>query len=460
MTSDRKLMRILLINPPRSPLNNILEYAPEEAKHFIHKKLIGPPLGLLTVAAAVKHHDICLIDLKGEIDLLEAKGLYEEARNWTSLVEKYILNFKPDIVGVTFIASEFNAGLKIFRLAKMLKPELITFAGGLHTTLCPGDFATDGVDYVCPGQSAAMFRQLVDALEDGHPVDSVGGWLKHDGRGHLISSPLPAVFRDAAGKDYLHPDRDLLKPWISTYHVGGHPSPSTYLFTSLGCQHRCTFCSIWKQYCGAYSQRDCESIIEELKSIRDYEVVRFADANTVVDIAFINKLFDRIEEEGIRKEFIMDIRFDTAAEYPELIGKLARGGLKVVICGFESFRESELKKYRKGANAALIEKAISVFHDHDIMLRGNYVIPNDYDDNDFDALAEYASAHRVVYAGYTILTPMPGTDYYEEMKDRIVDTCLDKYNFFNCVLPTRMPLEEFYAKVGALWLIKKGKDVI
>ena len=43
----------------------------------------------------------------------------------------------------------------------------------------------------------------------------------------------------------------------------------------------------------------------------------------------------------------MDIRPDTAAKHPGLIEKLARAGLKVVICGFESFREAELKKYNK-----------------------------------------------------------------------------------------------------------------
>ena len=62
-------MKILLINPPRSPENKILEYAPADARHFIHKKLIGPPLGLLTIAAAVKDFDVTVIDLKGEYDL-------------------------------------------------------------------------------------------------------------------------------------------------------------------------------------------------------------------------------------------------------------------------------------------------------------------------------------------------------------------------------------------------------
>lgn len=447
-------MKILLLNPPRSPKNSILEFAPEEARYFIHKRLIGPPLGLLTIAAAVKHHDVRLVDLKGEYDLNPQSPPLQD------LVQSLVQEFQPDVVGVTFIASEFDDGIEIFRVAKKLNPEIITVAGGLHATLCPGDFTDEAVDYVCPGQSAGMFRELTDLLAEGKDPSQVGGLLTNLRNGRLKLSSVPPKPWESAGKDFLFPDRDLLKRWISTYHVGGHPSPSTYLFTSLGCQHRCTFCSIWKQFGGCFHQRDEESVIEELKQIRDYDVVRFADANTIVNISFIDRLFDRIKEEGIRKEYIMDIRFDTAAEHPQLIEKLARGGLKVVICGFESFREEELKRYRKGSSAHLIEKAIDVFHANGIMLRGNYVVPNDYTHDDFEALAAYASSHRVVYAGYTILTPMPGTEYYEEMNDQIIDRDLRKYNFFNCVLPTKMPLEEFYRSVGALWLIKKGKDVI
>jgi hypothetical protein len=77
-------MKILLINPPRSPHNKILEYAPPEAKPFIHKKLIGPPLGLLTVAAALDDHDVDLLEIKAEYDLNPAAPPLEELVRHTS----------------------------------------------------------------------------------------------------------------------------------------------------------------------------------------------------------------------------------------------------------------------------------------------------------------------------------------------------------------------------------------
>lgn len=447
-------MKILLINPPRSPHNMILEAAPEEAKHYIHKKLIGPPLGLLTVAAAVKDYDVTIIDTKGEYDL---------NHDTTPPIEIYtqqlIKEYKPDIVGVTTIASETNYAISILRETKKINREILTVAGGLQATLVPEDLNHPDIDLVIPGQSAFTFREVVQAKEKKQPLENIGGLLIQK-NGKLIPSTKEIKEINAANADFLMPDRKHLERWKQTYKVGNSPFPSTYIFTSLGCPYKCTFCSIWCQFNGKYYQREVESIITELKQVDDYPIVRFADANTIVGTDFINKLFDRINEEGIRKDYIMDIRTDTAVKHPKLIEKLAKGGLKVVICGFESFREEELKKYNKSSEAKLIHEAIEIFHQNGIMLRGNYVVPNDYDESDFKALSDYTSSYRVTYAGYTILSPMPGTPYYEEVKDQIIDFDLAKYNFFNSVLRTKLPLEKFYENVGKLWLIKKGTDVI
>ena len=90
-------MKILLINPPRSPWNSILEFAPEETKPFIHKKLIGPPLGLLTIASAVKESAVAVLDMKAEYDRSPGgPGIEQLTITW---LEKHRLR----IIGVTVI---------------------------------------------------------------------------------------------------------------------------------------------------------------------------------------------------------------------------------------------------------------------------------------------------------------------------------------------------------------------
>lgn len=447
-------MKILLINPPRSPHNKILEYAPDEAKRFVHKKLIGPPLGLLTVASALKDHDVELLETKGEYDL------YPETPDLETLVIQYLEKSNPDIVGVTFIASEFNTGIKIFETVKKFNPSIFTVAGGLHTTLCPNDFLAKFTDIIIPGYSAhIIFKKVVQTIEQKKSLSEVGGILLTS-NGNLSATKKTPPYCNPAKEDFIVPDRSLIKPWLQTYIVGKAKGPATYLFTSLGCPYRCSFCSIWPQFKGEYFQREVESIINELKTLDDYEVVRFADANTVVNINLMDKLFDRIREEGIKKSYVMDIRPDIIVQNPLLIKKMAEVGLVAVITGFESFRKEELVKYNKDYNIQDIKNAIDILHNYGILIRGNYVVPADYNLDDFAALSEFANSHKVTYAGYTILSPMPGTQFYQEVKEQIIDFDLDKYNFFNCVLKSKLPLEEFYENVGKLWMIKKGKDVI
>ena len=446
-------MKILLINPPRSPENSIKKYAPKEAKDFVFK-LIGPPLGLLTIAGAVVNdYEVKILEMKAEYDLNPDGPCLE------IMVKEYLEDFNPDIVGVTFIASEFNDGIKIFKTVKKYNPDILTVAGGLHATLCPYDFNDKSVDIVCKGQAANMFRKIVETHKKKGDFNSIGGIFINTKNG-LMPTKAPLDKWDPVVENFIMPDRSLIKKWLNAYKVSTHQFKATYLFTSLGCPYKCSFCSIWPQFDSKFYQREVESIIKELKILDDYEVVRFADANTIVDSNFVNHLFNRIIEENIKKDYVMDIRFDTIVKYPELIEKLAKAGLRVVICGFESYKNEELKKYNKSSNAVLIEEAINILHKNGIMIRGNYVIPNYYDENDFEAFAEYALNHNVVFPGYTILTPMPGTTYYEELKDQIIDFNLSKYNLLNCVLKTKLPIEKFYENVGKLWLIKKGDELI
>ncbi len=447
-------MRILFISPPRSPKNAIYDHASEEIKKVVHRKLIGPPLGLITIAASVKDlHETFVLDLKGECDL------HNDKVDYIQIVKEWLRKVNPDIVAVSFIVSELPYGLHIFKIAKQFNPHIITIAGGLHVSLCPNHFDTPEVDIACKGQAAKTFVTIVSAISNNKELHSISGinFQKGEKSGTAI---FDTIQYDAAQEHFILPYRKALKPWLSTYKVGNGEGPVTYIFTSLGCPYKCTFCSIWPQFEGRYYQRTIKSIIDELKTLDDYPAVRFADANTIVNTNFISQLFDEIHREGIKKSFIMDIRADTAAQNPQLIEKCARGGLKVVISGFESFRDDELSKYNKNSPSSFIENAIKIFHDNGIMIRGNYVIPPGYTEKDFDALSEFAGRFPVAYAGYTILTPMPGTVLYNKEFDNIIDHDLTKYNFFNCVMKTALPLEKFYRQVSDLWKIRKGKDVI
>ncbi len=51
---------------------------------------------------------------------------------------------------------------------------------------------------------------------------------------------------------------------------------------------------------------------------------------------------------------------------------------------------------------------------------------------------------------YTILTPLPGTRLYRQLRDQISIHDLDYYTLTNAVLPTRLEEELFYQRYAAL----------
>jgi len=53
--------------------------------------------------------------------------------------------------------------------------------------------------------------------------------------------------------------------------------------------------------------------------------------------------------------------------------------------------------------------------------------------------------------GFSVLTPLPGTDLYQEVKDRLITANYDYVDFFHTLLPTTLPRKEFYRELADLF---------
>ena len=54
-------------------------------------------------------------------------------------------------------------------------------------------------------------------------------------------------------------------------------------------------------------------------------------------------------------------------------------------------------------------------------------------------------------SGFSVLTPLPGTDLWETAKAQVNTHDWEMYDIVHAVLPTRLPLDEFYAEYSRLW---------
>ena len=423
-------MRILLINPP-----NAGRSIPEEEYGITAVKQIfrGEPLGLETIAGNLDGHEVAIIDLKVDPDSLWAE--YDR--------------FKPDVVGFTAVTCEAN---RVIQLAEEIRrsDHPVIVVGGQHATCDPRFFNRPCVDFIVTGLGKKSFRELVDALEQKENPAKIPGVAGSNPGGDL--SLTIRKFTSADLVDDKPPRYDLVEKNRNAYILTKLGMNIGFIVTAFGCTHRCSFCTIPETTGGNYLVCRVDSVIRDIKLLKDIPFIRMVDANTFGDVGTAETLCDRIIQEGFQKRFLADIRPDTIVRHPQLIRKWKTAGLANVIVGFEDIHDGTLQKYHKRIDVETSRKAIEILHDCGIAIVGDFIVPPDYSHEDFGRLERFIRENRIEIPLLSILTPMPGTPLYREMKDQIEIHDLDYYTFLNAVTPTRLAKKEFYKTFAELFL--------
>jgi radical SAM superfamily enzyme YgiQ (UPF0313 family) len=81
----------------------------------------------------------------------------------------------------------------------------------------------------------------------------------------------------------------------------------------------------------------------------------------------------------------------------------------------------------------------------------SFILRPEFTRADFCALATYCRRLELSFASFAVLTPLPGTDLYQEVSDQLVIHDYDYFDFIHTLLPTALPLEEFYAEYRNLY---------
>jgi radical SAM superfamily enzyme YgiQ (UPF0313 family) len=387
------------------------------------------PLALEYVAAGVNaDHEVMILDQR--ID---------------DRVEQTLDGFRPDVVGITGYTVHANRMKLLAERTKSWNPDVLTVVGGHHATVAPHDFDCPEIDLVVVGDGVESFREVVRRFDRCEGFDGIPGvWVRTDG-GLQEGEANPPRDLD----DFPTPDRSLTKAYRHAYY-SEYMQPLASIRTSKGCPFRCNFCALWKIADGRYLKRKPEKIVQELAEIEE-EFVFFADDESLVDTARMKRLAELIRESGIRKRYFLYGRSDTIAKNPDLLELWRDVGLERVFVGLEFFRDSDLEFINKGSTTDNNLQAVRVLHDLGIDIYASFIVRPEFTEEDFADFRSYCRSIDLSFASFAVLTPLPGTDLYDEVEDQLLTREPEFFDFIHTVLPTKLPLEDFYEQYFRLY---------
>jgi radical SAM superfamily enzyme YgiQ (UPF0313 family) len=431
----KKTLRILLIQPEcHTPgIGFRLAALPE-------------PLALELLAATVPEHDVRILDMRLDMNLA-----------------RVLADFQPDLVGATALTTEVYAAQDVFREVKRIHPETFTVIGGHHASLLPEDFLQPYVDAIALGEGELVFPQLVSALSAGRDLKAVpnliwrdrGGSFMHnshrEGELHMDKLPLPR--------------RDLTAAYRNDYFFL-FDKPDTSVATGRGCPYRCNFCSVWTFYKGKTRQMSPRRVMTEIQAVTT-DHMTFVDDNFLMNHRRENEIADLVKSGGISKRFSMECRTDSIVRHPELVKKWVDVGLYAVLLGLEGASDGTLEKVNKKNSSRVNDEAIRILHDLGVIIWGAFLVDPGWGADDFQRLKEYVNSREITHTQFTVLTPLPGTELYNEYRGRLLTDDYACFDALHSVLPTRLPREEFYRHFASLYtqvnlgpyydLVRQGK---
>src|SRR5262245_42213416 len=407
-------MRVLFIQPPTNP-------------HVWGGDAIfvTEPLWAEYLASGLEDaHDVALFDMRVQ----------------KTPLSDTLASFRPNVVGMTAYTVDVNTVKRLAEEIKATDKAIRVVVGGFFANGAPAELLTPHIDVVVPAEGVNTLRELVDTWEaKGVKADLAGlrGLALHDNGGMKMTPQRPWPHLDS----YRIPKR-ALSAHVREHYFDKWMKPVASIMSSYSCPFRCEFCCLWPTTNGKYLSRTPESFVDEVATIAEPNVW-FTDDEAMIDVPRMHRIADLLQERGIKKSYFYMTRTDSIRRDPKLMEKWAKVGLKRVMVGFETIRDRDLVDVNKDATMEDTHESIAILQHNDLEINSNFVLAQDYEQQDFDNLQRFVDNRNLGLPLYFILTPFPGTVTYEKMKDQIIEPNYDYYDLLHSVLPTKMNLQDY-----------------
>ncbi len=392
------------------------------------------PLGLECVAGGLEQegHACQIVDLR--IDGLE-QGLVKTSR------------FEPDIVGIqcNFTTERFRT-LEVTTAVRKALPDALIVVGGHDASRDPGWFCHPTIDVVAIGDGEEMMPLLAEAHDSKTDLSKVPGLMLVSSGGPRLTGPAPA----RSNIDELPmPARHLIQEYADSYYINFR-RPLALMETARGCPFKCNFCSVWKFHDSSFREKSPQRVVAELQQI-DAPNVFITDDIFWMNVRRGEELADAIQAAGIRKFFTVQTRSDIICKFPHLIEKWKGCGPLNIFLGLEKIDDDGLNSINKGNSAENNEQALEILEELGVGYTPNFIVDPDWQREDFDRLRQWISRTGAYNSGFSVLTPLPGTDLWDEVEQDLVTRDWELFDIAHSVLPTKLSLDDFYEEYAGLW---------
>jgi radical SAM superfamily enzyme YgiQ (UPF0313 family) len=419
-------VRILLLRP----------YA-ETAQFGLASFFQTEPLGLMYLAAALRaaSHTALLADMR-----FERRGISEILRE-----------SRPDLVAVSCLhILEAPAALQLADQIKAHNPKVFVALGGHAISAYPKAVDLNrSVDAICIGEGETLLPALCDAVANGRPLDTLPSLLLPTGDGHFQATGVqPGRWLDLA--QIPLPDRSVVARYQKRYCCLNY-MPMWTMETARGCSYRCNFCSVWQLYKRTYRCHAPDQVRADFEA-------------TGRNLFMVDDLFwaerERSEELGHtllrsreRKNLLLvQTRSDLVTENADLL-RLWRPLAKTfdIFFGLESRTNPGLSSLNKETDIHKTVEAVRIARELGFGVTGNFIIDPDFTEEDFQGLWDFMDKQQLYRVGFTILTPLPGTYYFEKSKKKIDVFDWSHYDLHHLLWQPRLPVERFWELYCESW---------
>ena len=203
-----------------------------------------------------------------------------------------------------------------------------------------------------------------------------------------------------------------------------------------GCPHTCSFCSIACIYKGRYMTRPIDDVMRDILHIRNLGFKRFflIDDNIASNPGYLFELAKRIKplKMSWASQCTLLIARDDA-----LLEAVADSGCSILSMGIESLSQEGLDNLNKGwMRTNETEQLLQKIQKAGIVPATEMIIGTDGDTPEsIRSTASFIIRNKIAAPRFYILTPLPGTEFYKEMKHegRLLHEDYKKYTAAACV---------------------------